>query len=229
MAEQDQFGPPGNLSSERGGGYVDDVKMALSKFYDNYMSRSLTDKEKQEVDRISKMFNVSRVNEDLVRHYVVGQRYRGLAAPVGTFAAFLGELVDASYGTKKGKGAFSPDDVFGTLYGSYGFTPEQVNKVGGFKHTESWQDMVENKSKHQGFWGKNFSKMQEIAKNQFNTSPTILGIDVSPYMDPQKNRVSFYMDDINPTPNITENMMDLNFSTKGMLGAKSADPRGGGT
>ena len=69
MAEQDQFGPPGNLSSERGGGYADDVKMALSKFYDNYMDRNLTETEEKEVERISQKFNVQPQNIDLVKHY----------------------------------------------------------------------------------------------------------------------------------------------------------------
>jgi len=182
MAEQDQFGPPGNLSAEKEGNFIDDVSMAVSKFYDNYISNTLTDKEKQEVDLVSKMLNVSRANEDLVRHYVWGQRHKEFPL-AGTVGALLGEIHGLAYGPKRGKGGFSPDDLFGTLYGSYGFTPEQVNKVGGFKHTESWQDMVENKSKNQGFFGQNFDKMREISKNQFYSSPSIFGIPINSYID----------------------------------------------
>ena len=238
MAEQDKFGPPGNLSSPEGGSYIDDAKMAFSKFYDNYLDRQLTDKERQEVNLRSKMLNVSKANEDLVRHHRVGERYRGFPL-AGWAAAFLGEVVGGAettvYGPKRGQGGFSPDDIFATLYGVYGVTPEQVNNVGGFKHTESYQDMVKNKSLHQGLWSENFSKMKEIGKNalrdewnEFNTSPSILGIDLSQYSDPKKSRISFYMDDIDLTPNITQDMMDMNFS-KGMLGTKTQDPRGGGT
>lgn len=204
MAEQDQFGPPGNLSSQGGGGYVDDVKMALSKFFDNYMDRSLTETEEREVETIAKKFNVQPQNLDLVKHYVVGKRYRGaLGVGIGFTAEAVDGLMDAAYNQNYASG-FSPDDAFATSYGSMGYSPSQVAKVGGFAHTEPL-----GKSKNQGFFGKNLSKFGQLA-SMGPIAP--FGININSYIDSRM-----------------ENMMDLDFSNKGMLGSKSADPRGGGT
>ena len=209
MAEQDQFGPPGNLSSQGGGGYVDDVKMAFSKFFDNYMDRNLTETEEREVERIAQKFNVQPQNLDLVRHYVVGQRYRGaLGVGIGFGAEAVDGLLDSAYNQNYASG-FSPDDAFATSYGSMGYSPSQVAKVGGFSHTESREQMAKNKTNNQGFFGKNLSKFGQLA-SMGPISP--FGININSYIDSRM-----------------EDMMDLDFSNKGMLGAKSADPRGGGT
>ena len=209
MAEQDQFGPPGNLSSPEGGSYVDDVKMAFSKFYDNYMDRSLTETEEKEVQRISLQFNVQPQNIDLVKHYVVGQRYRGaLGVGIGFGTEAVDGLMYSAYNQNYASG-FSPDDAFATSYGSMGYSPSQVASVGGFSHTESREEMAKNMSNNQGFFGKNLSKFGQLA-SMGSISP--FGININAYID----------------SNI-QDMMDLNFSNKGLLGNKNADPRGGGT
>ena len=209
MAEQDQFGPPGNLSSPEGGSYIDDAKMAFSKFYDNYMDRDLTESEEAEVQRIAQKFNVNALNIDLVKHYVVGQRYKGaLGVGIGFGQEAVDGLMDSAYNQNYASG-FSSDDAFATSYGSMGYSPSQVASVGGFSHTESREEMAKNMSNNQGFFGKNFSKFGQLA-NTGSISP--FGININAYID----------------SNI-QDMMDLNFSNKGLLGNKNADPRGGGT
>jgi hypothetical protein len=206
---RDSMGPEGMGSdafSGSGGSYTDDAKKALSKFYDNYVNTNLTEKEKKEVSRISQQFNIAKVDQDLVRHYVIGQRYSGMAAPFGVGAAFLGEALTgltAGYGSY---GGFSPDDVFGTLYGTYGYSPAQVNQIDGFKHTESWQEMDKNKSKHQGFWGQNIQKMRNL-----ETAISPFGININSYMDSKM-----------------EKNMDLDFNTNISGGLLSQHGGGGG-
>lgn len=209
MAEQDQFGPPGNLSSQEGGGFIDDVKMAYSKFFDNYMDRSLTENEEAEVERIAQKFNVNARNIDLVRHYVVGQRFRrnpafgtssffgpAIGVGVGFGAEALDAFMDKVYGGNYTSG-FSSDDAFATSYGSLGYSPSQVANIGGFSHTQSAEE-----SDHQGLFGKNFSKFGQLLSKH-----TFFGNNINDYLDAQ---------------------MDTNFS-KGMLGTKAQDPRDGGT